>query len=522
MIINVRGCSNKFGIIVSYLVENEEKTGYDSFDAKKIIVKNKIDMLAAIKKTLISSRKLSEINASDFISTINKVGRKNIFDTSLKTIVKSINDESMQSTMATLSHVYFNNKPLPQIKAINIINGNMYFMVKVGPSYNLEPIKSERIKCVIVINSLVNLYRRIKQRKTLPKGTFKKHYISRPRPRSPENTENVYHAYREGVISSISNSDENNPTERVLGEPVSPSIVTVEETVPPANNNNWYGPTLYTYSEGTSTRRQAENLTNINIPTSERRRSDQREQIGRIVESLYGENTETPQPEITQPEIPQPEIPQPETTDTIEEERPIEEPTERQAAINGDIFTIEEIGREGCLIEPPQLEITNTTEEEGREERERERRDNLRVSIAEVAVSVAEAMVVDENEEEEDRPTEIDSAEREAEEERREVAEEERRTNLEIAVSQSSAERDTEEERLTNTVEPSRIDEADEEAPSTRQAVTASMRQAVSRQTEEERRMSTGNRCSLVDYLRDNQTITFNAFRGNNNTDTSN
>jgi hypothetical protein len=196
MILNVRGCSNKLGIIISYLVENEEKTGYKSFNAKKIIVKNKVDMLTSIKKTLKLSRKLPEINASVFVSTISAVGKKNIIDTSLKTIVKSINDENMQPTMLTLSHVYFNNKPLPQIKAINIINDNMYFMIKVGSNYTLEPIKNERIKCMIVTNSLVNLYRRIKQGGNFPKTVFKKNCIPKSR-FTGDVIRNAYRSYNE-------------------------------------------------------------------------------------------------------------------------------------------------------------------------------------------------------------------------------------------------------------------------------------------------------------------------------------
>ena len=179
MILNVRGCSSMPGIIITYLIENEEETGYDSFNAKKIVVKNKTDILAAIKKTLVSSREFSEIRADDFVSTINSIGKKSMFVTSLKAIVKAINEENVQPL--PLSQVYFDNKALPQIKAINIVNKNMYFMIKMGPNYTLELIKKEKIKCVIAISSLVNLYRQIKQTKPLPKNNSKKYY----KPKTP-------------------------------------------------------------------------------------------------------------------------------------------------------------------------------------------------------------------------------------------------------------------------------------------------------------------------------------------------
>lgn len=168
MIINVRSCLSRTGIIVSRLVENEERTGYASFVAEKFLIKDKIEALKIIKKILISSRKLPEITADDFVFTINKISKKLTCSTTLKQLVKTINDESMTSEMATLSHVFFNNKPLQQIKAINIINGNMYFMIKAGANYRLELIEKEKIKCIMTINSLVNLYRQIKHGTKVP------------------------------------------------------------------------------------------------------------------------------------------------------------------------------------------------------------------------------------------------------------------------------------------------------------------------------------------------------------------
>lgn len=182
MIINVRGCTNKSGIIVSYLVKNEEKTGYSSFNAKRLMIKNRTDILAAIKKTLILTRKIPVIKANTFVSTIEKVSRKTICDTSTKVIVKAINEENMLSRMLSLSYIRFNNKPLPQIKAINIVNGNMYFMIKKRSDYILELIENEKIECMISIGSLVNLYRIIKQKKNVkgpPKNFSKAMYTTR-------------------------------------------------------------------------------------------------------------------------------------------------------------------------------------------------------------------------------------------------------------------------------------------------------------------------------------------------------
>jgi len=171
MIINVRSYPNPISIIVSYLVENEEKTGYASFCAKKFLIKNKTDILAMIKKILTSSHKLSEMTVTNFVSTIDKFSRKLIYDTSLKQIVKIINNENTMPTTMSLSHLLFNGKSLPRIKKINIINNDAYFVIKMGADYNLELIRKEKIKCVMNKNGFIALYKQIKQGK---KKLFKK------------------------------------------------------------------------------------------------------------------------------------------------------------------------------------------------------------------------------------------------------------------------------------------------------------------------------------------------------------
>jgi hypothetical protein len=487
MIINVRGCSNKPGIIVSYLVENEENTGYDSFNAKKIMVKNKIDILAAIKKTLISSRKLTEISADDFVSTINGVGKKNTFDTSLKTIVKSINDENMRSTMSTLSHVYFNNKPLSQVKAINIINGNMYFMVKMGSNYNLEPIKSEKIKCVIVISSLVNLYRRVKQGGLPPKNSFKKHYIqSRSIPsgigRDTSGTirgtyqNNAYNSFGEAVVDSnnICHPTEPVPEERPTNPPrTAVREITLPTISPPISppDNDWCSPTLYSYSAETTNRQVPEDLANIDIPTIER--PLRLEEIERLT------NVETTM--------------ETEVIETNEEERPV-------------VITLAE-------REP---------EEERQIDAEEERRDNLERLSDEI------------EEEEEDRPVVIDLAtDLETQdihcESRRETEmsninrydESQREAEIAVSVSEVMAanelpETDREERRDNlNEVTVPVSDVLTERFTRARVATEAESAPIPPLLAERPRQIVERNRRSFVEYLRENQTNTFNIVRGN-------
>lgn len=458
MIINVRGCSNRTGIIVSYLIENEKKTGYASFSTKKILVKNKTEMLTAIKKTLISSREFPEIDANDFVSTVDKIGKKNTFDTPLKALVKAVNDENMRSTMSTLSHAYFNDKPLPQIKAINIINDNMYFMIKIGTSYNLELIEIEKIKCVIVVSSLVNLYRRIKHGGVLPKNAFKKHYISKTR-RPGEVIRNIYRSFGEEGVNVV---NDNSPAEPVLEEGIiDPSeIVTVGHNEAEATliTPSWYGPTLYTYANDAT------------APSPERQQTEQRERLGEIPTDTEGPDIDTAEREAEERRD------QLDTNET-EEDRPTNVETTRQAFVNGDMFTV---------IETPQPTITN--EEEDRP---------IGIDLSEGTVSE-----IDEDlsrlHEEEIPTTGIG------------IVEAERLSLLETRRRYEGLVMRPPEENITNT------DEADEEVPSTRQAVTASMRRSMPRQTEEERRMSTERRNTFVNYLRDNQASTTYNLRENN------
>lgn len=209
MIVNVRGCTSRPGIIVSYLTKNKEETGYSSFSSKKFIAKSRTDILTAIKKTLVLTRKTPVIKADALVSTVDKISKKTTCDTSAKLIVKATNEENMLSRMLSLSYIHFNGKPLSRIKAINVVNDNMYFMIKKGPDYILELIENEKIQCMISINSLVKLYRLIKL-KIEPPNSFKSMYTRRITNTGAENIGGawrnsyeyvVVHPEREGAVA---------------------------------------------------------------------------------------------------------------------------------------------------------------------------------------------------------------------------------------------------------------------------------------------------------------------------------
>jgi hypothetical protein len=342
MIINVRGCTNRSGIIISHLVKNEEGTGYSSFASKKLAIKNKTDILAAIKKTLILTRKIPVIKADAFVSTIDKVSRKTMCDTSAKLIVKTINEENMRSRMLSLSYIHFNNKPLPQVKAINIVNGNMYFMIKKGPDYILELIENEKIECMISISSLVNLYRMIKQRKDIkPKNFFKSMYITRDVP-TPSNTstESIRNIWRT-EHTSVSNA------EHTLLETAEPIEESREEELEPVSvDSSWL---TYDFNGGDivelPTPRPTERRPTERRPT---RRREVERQIGRIAERA---ETLQERPVIT-PEMRQ------EIIETMQEERPTEREQPNQARMSNQ-NRHDESEEEGLVIRPTPPEGTS-------------------------------------------------------------------------------------------------------------------------------------------------------------------
>ena len=171
MIINVRLCDYKPNIIVSNLLENKEKDGYSSLKSERFILKDQSEILTLIRKTLILNRGNATINADKFIPMLDGISRKNLSETSLTKMTNTINEMCTKPNTRSLSQVYFNNKPLSRIKFINIINDNMYFMIKKKSVYNLELIKNQGIMCMIPLSNLVTLYRQIKH-KPVKQPTF--------------------------------------------------------------------------------------------------------------------------------------------------------------------------------------------------------------------------------------------------------------------------------------------------------------------------------------------------------------
>ncbi|NIA10690.1 MAG: hypothetical protein GWP10_13425 [Nitrospiraceae bacterium] len=174
MIVNIRMTStHNFEVpilIVSYISTKNNHSNCSSVHFK--LKPNK--ELFPLLKDIMTSKKASD--AEDFINTVVDLSSKKVYPPSLQKITLAINNMNSLNMNSTISRLYINNRLLPKVKLINIINNVAYFVIRKHyfdkSEYILEPVSNA--KCIIPSSNLVLIYRMAKIKVFKNKMSFKK------------------------------------------------------------------------------------------------------------------------------------------------------------------------------------------------------------------------------------------------------------------------------------------------------------------------------------------------------------